>query len=743
VGATQSSSNRDRIFRFGPFELSEAAAELRKNGVRIKLQDQPFRVLVELLANAGKVVSREELQQRLWPADTFVDFDVGLNTAIRKLRQALSDDADHPRYIETLAKRGYRFLAPTLMVPAATEAVSGQTSQPGAPPAFTPVPESRSLANSEQPSEASGVAVAVEPTPAVQRDSKAEPAKKWKWIAIGAIVAALIAGIVFWWTRPPAAPVVESITQLTDDQKAKFNLQTDGARIYFNEGQGGSLQIAQVAVKGGPVAPIPTSIPTPAIAAGGIAPDGLSFLILQGPTPVPRPLWEMPLPTGEPRRLGNLDPHEASFTPDGRLLLSRVTDLFLVDRDGSNPRKILTLGEGQGHFGDAAMSPDGRRIVFTHYGAPELYIVNSDGSGMKLLAKSSEGGFCCARWTPDGRYIVFATRAPNTRQDLWYMRMQSGWLQRSSEPKRLTAGPLSYWNPAPGRDGKTIFATGVNRKTAWFRYDLASHTFAPFSIGANESAAPTQAGWPGYNITFSADGQWVAYVSQADNALWRSRSDGSDRLQLTVPSDPANPFISPDGKWVVYNGRDFRTFIVSTDGGTPRRLDNLLGGGANWSPDGRFLVYNEGKNSWQTPEVKVFDLRTGQVSTIPGGQMNPVWAAPGKICAVTRDYKVLQLYDVATQKWSDLTNPEDGPVAGCTHSPDFQYLYYSTRGQNPRIMRIHMDDMKSEVVASLKDVHLGAGILDAYQMSVAPDGSPILLYAIGTQEIYALTVKWP
>jgi DNA-binding winged helix-turn-helix (wHTH) protein len=104
------SISRDQIFRFGPFELSEREGELRKNGVRLKLQEQPFRVLVELVAKAGKVVSREELQQKLWPADTFVDFDVGLNTAIRKLRQALNDDSDDPHYIETLAKRGYRFV---------------------------------------------------------------------------------------------------------------------------------------------------------------------------------------------------------------------------------------------------------------------------------------------------------------------------------------------------------------------------------------------------------------------------------------------------------------------------------------------------------------------------------------------------------------------------------------------------------------------------------------------------------
>ena len=131
---TEPTLERDRTFRFGLFELSEQEGELRKNGVRIKLQEQPFRVLVELVANAGKVVSREELRQKLWPVDTFVDFDVGLNTAIRKLRQALNDDADDPRYIETLAKRGYRFLAPVIEIGAKG---GEQNSQP--PPTWQPL----------------------------------------------------------------------------------------------------------------------------------------------------------------------------------------------------------------------------------------------------------------------------------------------------------------------------------------------------------------------------------------------------------------------------------------------------------------------------------------------------------------------------------------------------------------------------------------------------------------------------
>jgi len=98
--------------RFGEFELDERAAELRKRGRRIRLQEQPFRILMMLLDRPGEVITREEIRKRLWPNDTIVEFDASIGTAIRKLRQALSDDAENPQFIETLPRRGFRFIYP-------------------------------------------------------------------------------------------------------------------------------------------------------------------------------------------------------------------------------------------------------------------------------------------------------------------------------------------------------------------------------------------------------------------------------------------------------------------------------------------------------------------------------------------------------------------------------------------------------------------------------------------------------
>lgn len=136
--------NNSRLVRFGIFELDLSAGELRKSGSKLRLQGQPFQVLAMLLERAGDVVTREELQQKLWPSDTFVDFDHSLNTAINKVREALGDSASSPRYVETLARRGYRFIAPVqsqLPAPEIIQTTKASSTHPEARPAVTLHPE--------------------------------------------------------------------------------------------------------------------------------------------------------------------------------------------------------------------------------------------------------------------------------------------------------------------------------------------------------------------------------------------------------------------------------------------------------------------------------------------------------------------------------------------------------------------------------------------------------------------------
>src|SRR5712692_1652963 len=123
----QNSSSGTQPVRFGAFELDLRAGELRKHGLKIKLQDQPFQILAMLLEQPGQVVTRDQLHQKLWPDGTFVDFEHGLNAAIQRLRQALGDTAENSRYVETLARRGYRFVAPVYGVSSGATATAHQS----------------------------------------------------------------------------------------------------------------------------------------------------------------------------------------------------------------------------------------------------------------------------------------------------------------------------------------------------------------------------------------------------------------------------------------------------------------------------------------------------------------------------------------------------------------------------------------------------------------------------------------
>jgi cholera toxin transcriptional activator len=131
-----------RLYRFGPFEADDRTGELRRQGRRLSIQDQPVQVLLLLLRRPGELVTRAEIQQALWPAGTFVDFDHGLNTAINKIREALGDSAANPVYVETLAKRGYRFVAAVEVVSDGASAASTSASAPAQPETSAAAPES-------------------------------------------------------------------------------------------------------------------------------------------------------------------------------------------------------------------------------------------------------------------------------------------------------------------------------------------------------------------------------------------------------------------------------------------------------------------------------------------------------------------------------------------------------------------------------------------------------------------------
>src|SRR5438067_4663043 len=176
------SADLHRILCFGSFEVDVVSGELRRQGLKIRLQDQPFRLLVLLLNHAGEVVTREKVRETLWPAETYVDFDHSLNTAVRKLREALGDSAEASRYVETLARRGYRFIAPVAPLPT------------------VPVADS-----------ADAAVASLSPSPAAARPSTA--ARRLLILAI--VVAICVAALVGYWVVPRPGPTSQSGRRLT------------------------------------------------------------------------------------------------------------------------------------------------------------------------------------------------------------------------------------------------------------------------------------------------------------------------------------------------------------------------------------------------------------------------------------------------------------------------------------------------------------------------------------------------
>ena len=556
-------------------------------------------------------------------------------------------------------------------------------------------------------------------------------AKKLVWIAASIAAIAIAASLFIWWKIPPAVPVVEAVTQLTDDGVPKQGpLVTDGSRIYFNEGATGSWRIAQVSVAGGETSIVPTRLADPQVA--GIAPDGSSLLVWFGAIELQREsssqLWTLPLPTGEPRRVDTIATWATDYFADGRLVFEKDGGLYVAERDGSNIRKLLGVPRT-----DCLTASRDRTIVFrTRGGLGSYFEVAADWNGFREIMKgTADAALSCPFWTPDGKYLIYRVFHPG-RTDIWAVAGRSGLFQRYKQATQITNGPLSYDFAAPSRDGKHIFAIGTKPRGELVRYDARTRQFVPF-LGGISAIDPT----------FSQDGQWVAYTSYSDHTLWRSRTDGTDRLQLTYPPLAVSyPFISPDGKQVSFTVFGDGVYIIGMQGGAPKKIADKNSFIGTWSPDGSSLVFFD-NNHGETYQMEIFNLRTGMRSVVPSSQgvYGAQWITQDTLIAYKESLGALGVFDIKSGKWTELVSGE--PINWAL-SADRKYLYYTTGGTEPKAMRARFADHKIEEIASLKDLRRVVDSVDQNtQISVAPDGSPIFTRDIGTQEIYALMVKWP
>ncbi len=584
-------------------------------------------------------------------------------------------------------------------------------------------------------SSSSQVAAAAQKTPPKKRTALT--------IGIATLLLALLAFALFWFRAPLPPPKITGSTQITSDGLFKQLAASDGSRVYFNELFQAHQVPAQVSAVGGDTSVIPT--PLQNVLVRDLSPDGSKLLVVSfSGTEVQNYIWSVPLPVGAPRMLAEAG--DAVWSPDGReLLFSNNFSVYRAQADGSQSRRLF--GVVDGFPAQTRLSPDGRRIRFTMFSAKAnesaLWEARADGSGLHLLLP----GFpqppeqCCGSWTHDGRYYIFISGTPSGG-NIFAMPEPGGfWRKTSPDPVQLTTGPLVFSAEAPSPDGKKLFVEGSQPRGELVRYDGKLRQWLPFLGGLSA-----------HDLDFSRDGRWLCYVSLLDGSLWRSRSDGSERLQLTFPPfQAALPRWSPDGSQIAFvdlePGKPFRIYLLPASGGTPRQLlpENQNGVEATWSPDGDQIAIGRGSGS-NAVDIRMIDLRTGQVTTIPGseGLFSPRWSPNGRyLAALSGDSHQLLFFDFRTQKWTPRVAIPDGIIGYPVWSADSKYLYFDRLfNAQPSFQRVQVGGAQPETIANFKDMRLYFGVFGVWT-GIAPDNSPLVTLDASNQEIYALDIDLP
>jgi serine/threonine protein kinase len=560
---------------------------------------------------------------------------------------------------------------------------------------------------------------------------------RWLWPVAALLGIIVLVGISMSLRSPAPPPRVLATTQITHDGRSKGGLLTDGSRLYMAEFNTGNNVLSQVSTKGGDTSVIPT--PFPNIRIQDISPDHSQLLAYSFTgTELEDPFFTIPLPAGAPRRLADVMGHSGAWSPDGRLLaFAKGLDLFLANADGTSARKLVTTSDNAFAL---AFSPDSSRIRFTLGGFGQspnsLWEVRTDGTALHELFPGwhSPPVECCGTWTSSGRYYFF-----NSGADIWMLTEKTGFLQRRDpRPIRLTTGPLQFFGALPSSDGKTLFVVASQSRGELVRSEPHSQQFVPFLSGGSVG-----------ELDFSRDAKWVTYVSYPEHVLWRSRVDGTDRLQLTYPPMSAwLPRWSPDGSQIVYSaalpGKVLKMFLISSQGGNSEELlrEDQVEVDASWSPDGSRIAYGRQIN----PSIYILDLKTRQVSTVPGsaGLFSPRWSPDGKhLAALSSDSARLMLFDFKSQKWSEWIN-ESTAIGFPTWARDSNYLYYDVEStDHPTFRRVKVGQTKSEFVLDLTNLDRYGDNLIGQWSGLAPDESALFVRDLSTQEVYALDLDLP
>jgi DNA-binding winged helix-turn-helix (wHTH) protein/Tol biopolymer transport system component len=573
--------------RFGVFEFDPQSGELTKHGIRLKVQAQPIQILRALLQQPGQIVPREELQRRLWPAGTFVEYEQSLNKAVNKLREALADSSDHPVYIETLPRRGYRFLAPVEM-----NRTPITTAQPIATPQRV-LPKLRVLPG----------------------------------LIGGGLLLAIFLGLGLW---PAGVPQVERVVQLTNDFTMKVGmgrLICDGSRVLYGDGN----EVWSVSASGGE----PKRLPLPFLRNADIkvladyAPLRQQMLLVSPYTGKAgrNELWLASTQGERPHKVGELTPPvRGALAPNAeRLAVSMPDGIYIQSIETGERKRVRAM---------AGMSP----MVWWHSSGhivgfldppgdaqkARAWQVDDKGMHVRRIVPETEQGQGAGAWSQDGKRFFYLGGEGEI-----FLRMEPsmvGWLRKPSVT-RLTASGQFRSAPAvdPGNP-KRLYAVGSVLRGETMRYDRESRRWVPFLTG-----------FTGEQIDRSPDGRWLAYIAYPSFELHKCRVDGSEDLVLAPGVRGLNPKWSPDGKQIAFSGRPantsvkFKLWLVSSGGGDAAPYAHGIDSGYDtiWSGDGKRILL--GQDDSAQSRIRILHLDSGKIESVAGSErlFSPRWS-PGE-----------------------------------------------------------------------------------------------------------------
>ena len=551
--------------------------ELRKRGLKIKLQNQPFQILAMLLEQPGEVVTREQLRQKLWPDGTLVDFEHGLNAAMLRLRQALGDSAESPRFVETLARNGYRFIAPVEAIPPATQRVTG-----------------------------SNVAVAVA--------RSQHPRLRFMLASAGAVLVGAIAlglWLARFWTNTPESSLVAVPLTTYPGMQFSPSFSPDGTQVAFAWWREGSSTDCHIYVKQiGVESPFRLTDSAAPDLNPIWSPDGRTIAFFRRVAPAKWALMLIPQRGGRERAFVEFDWSRAqdgvepiaAWSPDSKWIVcpdltgQHTFALFLISVETSEKRKLTNPAATLTGDMTPSFSPDGRTLAFSRRSfstdEADLYLVDlAPGyrpSGEPRKAALGTLYNYGSAWTADGREIVFAGGIGWSSLGLW--RIFAG---KAATPTKLGLTSGHATQPSISKQAGRLAYVADRFDTNIWRVTLGAPGGKParpapliFSTEPDE--------YPAY----SRDGRRIAFMSKRSGVweIWVCDADGSNPIQLTSLGGKFAFGLrwSPDDRTIAFTldtERKSEIYAISVNGGKHRLLIADAGQWPYWSRNGEWLYF--------------------------------------------------------------------------------------------------------------------------------------------------------